>query len=318
MSSLSPADNSYPLVSIILLNWNQLEVTSACLSSLQQITYSNIEVVVVDQNSSKNEYVQLKKRFPWVTHIKSESNLGFTGGNNLAILYCRGELILLLNNDTEVQNSFLEPIVAAFGRDNRLGIASPKIRFFDEPDKIQYAGCEGLNEWTMRGSTTGHGEIDTGNYDKERRTVLAHGAAMMIRRKTFADIGLLGKQFFVYYEEYDFCLRARRAGWEIRYIPSSVVFHKVSVSIGKNSPQKTYFMARNRITFLRRNVRGIKKVCAISFVLFVALPLALFRSVIRGRYHHISAHLRGVLWHLSARNIHENTYLPLSDSETLI
>ena len=306
-----------PLVSIIILNWNQLEVTCECLSTLAKLTFTDVEVLVVDQNSRNGEYERLRKRHPWALHIRSEVNLGFTGGNNLGIQRSRGDLILLLNNDTEVPPDFLVPLIDAFSRHPSLGIASPKIRFFNDPQKIQYAGCESINEWTMRGATTGYGEIDEGKFDNEHSTVLAHGAAMMIRRATLEDIGLLGDVFFLYYEEYDFCARARKAGWGIRYVPGSVVLHKESISVGRVSPLKTYFMTRNRLIYLRRNIKGLRKVIAICFVIGVSFPVLVIRHAMRGQFDHITAGMKGICWHLSPRNVLENTYLHSSISEAV-
>lgn len=309
MPDKSPKDQNSPRVSIIMLNWNQMEVTSDCLNSLEHISYPNFEVLVVDQASDNQEGRELQKRFPWIQIIQSESNLGFTGGNNLALQQSTGELVLLLNNDTEVPTGFLEPLVHAFQSDPRLGITSPKILYFQTANLIQYAGCDDLNPYTMRGSTRGYHEIDEGQHDEARFVHFAHGAAMMIRSDVFKEIGLLADQFFVYYEELDFCKRARAAGWSIKYVPESNVFHKESVTMGKNSPSKTYFMTRNRIMYLRRNCTLFPKMIALGFVCGIALPFHWVRFILTRQFKHSAALLKGAMWHTTHFNVQQNSYL---------
>lgn len=298
-----------PRVSIILLNWNQFDVTAACLRTLARLSGPTYEVLVVDQASRNQEGKRLRDAFPWIRLVESPTNGGFTGGNNLAMHQAEGDLILLLNNDTEVPSDFLQPLVAQFDALPQAGIASPKIRFFDSPEIIQYAGSKGLSEWTTRGGSTGKGERDVGQYDEPCEVALAHGAAMMIRREVLEDIGLLAKDFFIYYEELDFCTRALRSGWTIHYVPDSLVMHKESMTVGKASPLKTEFMMRNRINYLRRNQRGFKRLVSLVYVLSVAVPVHVFRHTVKGEWSHLRALWRGVVWHFRPRNVHVNERL---------
>ena len=126
-----------PLVSIVTLNWNQAAVTCDLLASLERVTYPRVEVVVVDNGSEPRDLALLDAYYPHPRLIKSPTNLGFTGGNNLGMRQARGEYVLLLNNDTEVEPDFLEPLVAAMEADSGLGACSPKIRYFHEPERIQ-------------------------------------------------------------------------------------------------------------------------------------------------------------------------------------
>lgn len=311
-----------PRVSIILLNWNQFDVTAACLRTLASLSGPTYEVIVVDQASRNEEGRRLRDAFPWIRLVESPNNCGFTGGNNLGMHQAEGDLILLLNNDTEVPADFLQPLVDHFDACPRSGIASPKIRFFDSPTIIQYAGCKGLSEWTMRGGLIGFGEQDTGQYDEPCEVALAHGAAMMIRREVLEDIGLLAEDFFIYYEEFDFCARARRSGWTIHYVPDSLVMHKESVTVGKASPMKTEYMTRNRINYLRRNLKGVRRMTTLVYVLAVSVPVNVFRYAIKREWVHVGALWRGVVWHARPRKVHATERLsaqegisPESDSK---
>lgn len=298
-----------PLVSIITLNWKQADVTCALLDTLTRCTYPALEVIVVDNDSPAGDKEKIRTLHPWVTLIENDRNEGFTGGNNIGIRASRGAYVLLLNNDTEVPPGFLEPLVEAMEADPGIGIASPKIRFHYDPRVIQYAGCDEINRYTGRGRLTGFGEVDEGQHDRSGRTALGHGAAMLIRRSVFDRIGLLGDQFFIYYEEFDFTERARRAGFAVQYVAESLVLHKESISVGKDNAFKTYYMTRNRLLFLRRNLSGLPFWLALLFFLTVAVPKNLLVFAARRRADLLSAFLSGLLWHLTPRRVHDSPML---------
>ena len=140
---------------------------------------------------------------------------------------------------------------------------------------------------------------------------------MMIRREVFERIGLLGEQFFIYYEELDFAERAKRAGFAIQYVPDALVLHKESITVGKANPFKIYHMTRNRLLYLRRNVQGLALLSAVLFFAFFSLPIGLLRHALQRRFDLAWAMLRGVSWHLQPRTVHSNpplhtTFQPLS------
>lgn len=135
-----------------------------------------------------------------------------------------------------------------------VGLVCPKILYHEEPDIIQYAGFSAINPITGRGRGKGYLEKDEGQYQVAEITQLAHGAAMFIPRKVVKEIGLMAELYFLYYEEMDYCERIKQAGYDIWYEPKSYILHKESMSVGKNSLLKTYYMSRNRWLYLRRNV----------------------------------------------------------------
>ncbi|MBL0051954.1 MAG: glycosyltransferase family 2 protein [Bacteroidetes bacterium] len=250
--------NQFPKVSIITINFNQADVTRECLNSLRKVTYPNLEIFLVD-NASAPENRLLQSEYPEVIFIQSDKNLGFTGGNNLAMKVATGDFILLLNNDTEVPADFLEPLLKTFVDHPDAGIVSPKIIFFNSENLIQYAGTTAINPYTCCGHTIGYKETDNGQYNEVRKTDLAHGACMLIKREVMNKIGMLHDRFFIYYEEYDYCEMTKRAGFSIYYNGLTYILHKESVSVGKFSPFKAHYMAKNRVLFARRNFTGWKK-----------------------------------------------------------
>ncbi len=297
-----------PLVSIISINYNGARVTCEMLESLKRITYPHIEVIIID-NASQEDPSLIRNEHPWITFIRSEKNLGFAGGNNLGLNEARGKYFLLLNNDTEVEPGFLEPLVARMEADSGIGAVSPKIIFHHTPGLIQFAGFEPINPYTGRGNAIGNGQKDNGSFNVSMETSRAHGAAMMISRKVVEKIGLMADLFFLYYEEMDYCERIKRAGYTIWYEAGSTIYHKESIATGKGSSLKTYYLTRNRLLYQRRNVKGIKLFISMLFFTVVSIPKNSVQYVLHGKTDMLKAFWKGILWNLQAKNIHKNESL---------
>ena len=244
-----------PLVSIITVNYNQEAVTADFLQSLSLLTYSNVEVIVVD-NGSANPSVGLMKQFPFITHITSPQNIGFAGGNNIGLQYAKGEYVFFINNDTIVTPNVLSVLVDYIQNNKQCGIVCPKIKYHWQPDTIQYAGAVGLHPVTCRSFDIGYLQKDDGRFDDARKTDLPNGAAMLVPMKLIVKLGGMSELFFLYYEELDWAARFLKAGYEIHYAGTASILHKESVSTGKNSPFKTFYLYRNRLLYIRRNYKG--------------------------------------------------------------
>ncbi len=263
---------NYPRVSIITINYNQAQVTCELLESLRNVTYPNVETIVIDNFSQEDPTDIINKKFPDVKVIRSTKNLGFAGGNNLGIEASTGKYLLFLNNDTEVDSGFLEPLVKVFESNPKAGAASSKLLYYNTDGIIQYAGSSCINPFTGRSKRTGWMEKDRGQYDRLCPTELAHGAAMMVPRKIVNEVGMMPEFFFLYYEEIDWCESIKAAGYQIYFVPASRVYHKESLSVGKNSILKTYYMTRNRLLFMRRHTSGLRKIFWLSFFIAVSFP----------------------------------------------
>lgn len=302
----------YPLVSIITVNYNHPEVTCELLASLRKITYPNVEIIVVDNASPQDDPAIIPKSYPEVRFIQSEVNLGFAGGNNLAIRESKGEYLLMINNDTEVDPGFLEPLVRKFQSNPGIGGVSPKIMFYHQPDTLQFTGQTPINSFTIRSRGLGFGLKDTGQFDQDAPTSFIHGAAMMVSREVLKKVGLMAESYFLYYEELDWGARIRKAGFELWYVHNSLVLHKESVSTGRLSPLKTYYMNRSRILYLRRNVTGFTFLVAILYQLCIAIPKNALVFAFSRDKGHIAAYNKAVWWHIKTmqdKQVHENPQL---------
>jgi len=244
-------------VAILLINWNNEPDTAECLDSCLKLDYANFRIIVVDNGSVDDSGTRLKKRFPDVEVIKTGSNLGFSGGNNVGIrhaLSLGAEYIWLLNNDTVVDSAALSTLVGMAENDRTIGMVGSKIHYHDAPSKIWYAGAWLDKRYPYRSSHRGLNEEDRGQYDLAGETGYVSGCSLLATKRMIEKVGLLDDDLFLYYEDIDWNARAVKKGWKAVYCPSSLVFHKVSISIGgMDSPRMKYYLARNLLYFIRHN-----------------------------------------------------------------
>jgi hypothetical protein len=285
---------------------------------LKNISYPNIEIIIVDNGSPSDKPELIKEKYPYVNLIISKKNLGFAGGNNIGVKEAKGKYILFLNNDTEVEPDFLEPLVEKLESDEKIAMASPKIVFYYSENKkmIQYAGAVAINPFTGRGRNIGYQEIDTGQYDTTRESDLGHGACLLVRMETMLEMGLMPDIYFLYYEEHDWCAMFRRAGYKAFYVANSKIYHKESISIGKNSPLKVYHMGRNRIIYLRRNTNFLTFVISILFFSFLSVPKSMVQFLLKREFKLFAAFYKGIFWNFfNYKGIHQNPKLKKSENK---
>jgi len=270
-------------VYVIVVNWNGKSVIGPCLASLARVADPPLEVIIVDNASSDGSAEIVRREAPGAELIVNERNLLFAEGTNVGLrraIERGGRIFLLLNNDTEVDPCFAARMVEALERDTEAGIVGPKILYHDDPKRIWYGGGAFYPLiWVPRHD---HIRALDGSYpERAGRTAWISGCAMLIRKEVIDAIGLLDPSYRIYCEDIDFCLRARRAGWECVYEPLAHVWHKVSSSSGGGM---TAFKLENRITStceLFRRFRPLwwRAVMApVHGVGFIMLALALLLS----------------------------------------
>lgn len=281
------------MITIITVNYNGAEVTAELLESIARCSFTG-EVIVVDNGSRLDEARMLRERFDWIVTIRSERNLGFAGGNNLALGVARGDLLFFLNNDTIVEPGFDVAIEEFMSTHATVGMMSPKILFDWDRTQIQYAGSTPLSKFSLRNRSIGFGIRDNWEFDEPRPTAYAHGAAMVVRREVIERVGGMNECYFLYYEELDWCEMIRNAGYEIWYAPVFRVFHKESYSTGKDSKLKTYYKTRNRLIFARIHFRGVRRVLSVAYQILIAVPVHFVRYAVRGRWDLAKAVFSGV------------------------
>lgn len=240
-------------LSVVILNWNGKNDTLACLTSLEYTEAPSFDMIVVDNGSTDDSVVEIKKRFPQVILLETGQNLGYAGGNNVGIDYAikqGADLILLLNNDTIVGRHFITSLLkSAQDHPMRGVIGAYPIRMAD-PEKIDHLGGR-WNNTTATFDLIGLGAPR--GFKNYQPLDYVCGCSILIRKQVFEKIGLLEPTFFLFWEEADFCMRAKKAGFEIGVCYEAELLHKVSASFVGGTPHKTYFWWRGRCLWMERN-----------------------------------------------------------------
>lgn len=283
-------------MSFLTVNYHQPQVTIELIESLKKLTYANWECIVVNNHG---EDLKLKEAVAGLSNVKivsTNSNLGFAGGNNFGLPHCNGAFVYFINNDVEVDDELLEPMLEVFNCNQNVGMVSSKIVYFDNKEIIQYAGATELNKITTRNIGIGDGELDAGQYDVVKATGYIHGASMMVPKALIDEVGPMYDGFFLYYEEYDWCERFKKRGYDIIYCGLSKVYHKESITTGVNSPLKVYYLTRNRLLFARRNYSGLMYGLNWLYFTLLALPKGILKHTLKGQYAQVKAMLKGYFW----------------------
>lgn len=243
-----------PLTYIILLTWNRWEDTEACLQSLLPVVHEQIRVLVVDNGSTDGTPENIRRRFPRFEVHENGKNLGFPAGNNVGIHHALAEgadYVILLNNDTVVDRGFAEELVAAAQRNPSAGMISSLIYFHDRPGVVWFAGG-GISTWTGRSRHAGYLQADRGQFTGDVPIDRPCACSLLVTRRFLETVGLMREGLFLYGEEIDWMLRARRLGFRCILATRSKVWHKVSSSTKASPhPVSLYYSTRNMLTVLR-------------------------------------------------------------------
>lgn len=293
--------NRLPLVSILTLNYNSVDDTLELLGSIYKGSYTNFEIILVDNDSEHFDTGKILEKYPEVKIVESHKNLGFAGGNNFGLPSCSGEYILFLNNDTIVAPTCLETLINTIASLDKFGAISPKFHYYHTPKLIEYAGCPRIDIFTARTEIIGSRKFDDGNYEGLIETAYAHGGGMLVPRTVINDVGEMFEGFFLYYEELDWSERMNKAGYKIYCQRNALVYHKESASVGRSSPLKVYYMNRSRLLFMRRNFGGINLMFFYLYFTLVSFPKNVLKFLFFGKRGHLNAYIRSILWQFDSR-----------------
>jgi GT2 family glycosyltransferase len=285
-----------PRASVIVLHYKQYARTRECLNSLRASTYPNLDVIVIDNGSDDGAYAEMQQEFPEVRAMQMTRNLGFAGGVNVglqAAMDAGTELLMLLNNDAVVAPDCIERLAAGLQQHPRIGILSPK---FIRPATGRLAAI-GFRVTTHDVQPIGWDALDAPADDADTPVAFdaVSGGAMLIRRAVIERIGLFDERFFFYFEDTDFCVRARAAGFEAAYLPAAVVYHSVSESTKSSPGLADFYLGRSRQIYFRKHLRGAQK-----WSYAITEPLRVLRQMriklMKERNAHAALHyLRGAL-----------------------
>jgi len=286
------------LISVIVLNYNDKVFVRSCLKSVLDSSYSNFEVIFVDNASIDGSFEVVSEVFGSdrrVRIIRNSKNLGFVGGNNVGLRFAGGKYIVFLNVDTLVDPQWLEELSKVMEKDDSIGVAQCKLLSLSDRRKIDCVG--GFIDrfgWSRR---KGEGEIDIGQYDKVYEIFYAVGAAMAIRRSVLEKVGAFDSKFFIYFEDTDLCWRVRLSGYRIVYVPKSVVFHAVRGTMRKSPLISLFHGCKNNLAMLTKNYELRNVVRYLPLDIAFVLAAVLFQTV-RGEVGRGVAYLKAILWNI--------------------
>ncbi len=290
---------------IVILNWNGVEHLRRYLPSVVAAAPAGVEVVVADNGSTDDSVAVLAAEFPSVWVVLLDRNYGFAEGYNRALQQIEADYYLLLNSDIETPAGWLEPILECLERNPDVGVVAPKLRSWCERDRFEYAGAAGgyidiLGYPFCRGRILRRIEEDRGQYDDERDLFWVSGAAFCCRAEAFHALGGFDGDFFAHMEEIDLCWRMQLAGWRVRIVPASVVYHLGGGTLQTDSPRKIFFNHRNNLAMLFKNASPAQRL-----LVAVVRPLldlaAAFSYLAQGRWENFCAVFRAwgdfLRWH---------------------
>jgi GT2 family glycosyltransferase len=286
---------SSPRLFIIVLSHNHRDDTFSCLQSLLNSDYENFDIILLESSSTVNETEEYRRQFPQIQVITLKENLGYAGNNNIGIhaaLEQGADWIMILNNDTVLDTACLSHLVAAGEGDPEIGIVGPMVYHFDEPNVIQSAGGVLGKYW--QNFHLGTNEADRGQFNLTRPVAWISGCAMMIRPAVMRQIGLFDEEYFLYWEETEFCIRSSRAGWKIIHVPDAKLWHKGVQRNYQPKPYVTYYSTRNYLfTLSKHKAPWMVRVVAVTNVIRTLLSWSV-RPRWRDKREHSGALWRGM------------------------
>jgi hypothetical protein len=261
----------FPKVSIVIVNWNGVRDTIECLESLKKIDYLNYNVIVVDNASDGEDAEILKRKYgSYIYLIQNDKNYGFGVGSNMGTKYAlekfNPDFILLLNNDTVVDPKFLKELVKVAAMDKKIGITIPRIYYYGTEEHYTSYGTFnhwlGLEFWEKKFELKGVAKFD-----------IVSCCAALLRREVIEKGGFFDPAYFMYYNDIDLCIRARRMGFDFVVVPSSKIWHKAERAFGGSlSPRTIYYTTRNRLILIKKYATFLQKITSGIFFLTVVIP----------------------------------------------
>jgi GT2 family glycosyltransferase len=245
---------SQPYVVFVVLNTNRREDTLKCLESIARSTYTNHKVIVLDNASTDGSVEAIRSTYPSAETIELGKNEGYAGNNNVGVaaaLAEQADWVFVVNEDTVLAPDCLEHLVGVGVGDPRIGILGPMVYHDDEPETIQSAGGCLDHYWQSR--HIGANEPDTQQFVEPRAVDWISGCAILVRRPVIEQIGMLDARFFYYWEEVDWCLRAKENGWRVVHVPRAKVWHSGVRRIYRPNASVTYYSTRNRFLLLQKH-----------------------------------------------------------------
>lgn len=287
-----------PLVYIVLLNWNNYHDTIECIEMLKKITYKNYRIILVDNASTNESVALLKKRYPQIFLIENKENLGFSGVN-VGIEYAlvkKADYILLLNNDTVVDKKFLSELVRVSESNEKIGLASSLIYYYHDKDKVQSAGGFINYKGSYPFIDPNWQKRDSGQFKENIFTDTLIGCSLLVKRSVFEKVGLFDTNLFIYADDTELSIRAKKNRFLLCSVVTSKVWHKVSASSGGREHNLTYlyYNTRNIIYFSKKHLHLLTRI-SFNYYFLLGRLHEVYRLFMKKQYKACRAMIYGLL-----------------------
>ena len=285
------------LVSVLILNYNGMEYVKELFESLKKVKYPNMEILFVDNNSKDKSVDFVEENYPDVKIVRLNKNYGFAKGNNIGVKYTSGKYIVLLNNDTVVDENWITELVKMAQKSNKFGIIVSKMYYYDNADIINYAGA-GCDKF-VNVFHIGKHKKDNEIFNIPMKTFYACGASILFTRELYEKIGLFDPHYFLYTEDVDFSWRTWISGYKVIYAPKSIIYHKITEADEEFKPKMFYNGEKHHLWTILKNYQ-FKTLISILPVYFIFRIGLIFRNIILGRLKltYYYKFLSAILWNL--------------------
>jgi GT2 family glycosyltransferase len=305
---------------VVLLNWNSQAMTEECVRSLLAMAGDSFEVLIVDNGSKDGSPGYLRATFPEVEVIANDRNLGFTGGCNVGMkraLERGADHVLLVNNDTVVNKTFLAELLAESQADPKTGMVSPKIYYFDAPNRIWWAGGA-FSLWQGIPRHLGWKETEVGRYETGRTIDWATGCGVLLKSAALQESGLFDERIFANGEDLDLSLRMRNLGWQIRYAPRAKMWHKEGFATRRNVGEhvRKFTATRNILYVMHKHARPLHWITFWPYFLIRYVSVITIKSLLRGDWKSALATFSGMFAFFQMRINPGSSPLPAALAES--
>lgn len=288
-----------PLISIIVLNWNQTETTQQFLASTRKLKYSNYEILVCDMGSTIDPGPQIYKgNYPNTRLLKADIMHRPSGAVNRAIAQAKGDFILFMNNQTEVTENVVEELLRPLLENPALGVTCPKVYSYSNRNIIEYAGCNPVSILTGKSNIIGNRQPDKGQYDKQVYTDGVYSGAMMMRKSIIEQGAVLPPSFFVYFDDAEISARVLKCGYKILFQPSAIVYSKRPIVNRQGTATEVYYNTRNRILAMRNNTTAVGFSAFLLFFSLFFFPVNIIWYTVSGKFDHLWAFIKAITWNI--------------------
>ena len=303
-------------ISIIIPHYNGEKILQRCLASIYNNTEKGYEIIVVDNNSVDNSVEMIQKEFPQISIIMNKTNLGYAGACNIGAKKARYEYLFFLNNDTEVNENWIDPLINKL-KDDNIASVQPKIKSIIKRDYFDYAGASGgyidiLAYPFCRGRIFSTIEKDNMQYEDEAFIFWASGTAFATKKEIFIKSGMFDLTLFAHMEEIDYHWRTQMMGYKIAICPKSIIYHEGGKTLSYQSSKKTYLNHRNNLIIFLSNHK-ILIVLALLIPRFILHLVSTLVDLISFKFSHFFAQIKAFLWvllnpiYIIKKRAHNNT-----------